>query len=98
MYPAIRSLFSFGDAAEPALIDFVAHDQNGTGIERSNALHALLLIRHGAVVQLIETLHKRSVALSDTQEGAHLESATRDLIKRWCYAEIQPQCQNAIGQ
>jgi len=96
MYPAIRSLFRFGNAAEPALIDFIAHDQNEGGIERSNALDTLLLIRHGGVVKLIETLHKRSLAFRDIPDGLRLESAAKDLIKRWCYSDIESQCQAAV--
>lgn len=97
MYPAIRSLAAFGPKAEPTVIDFISRNEDEGEIERQNALHVLVLIRHGGILKLIQDLHQKSLLLAGTVEGDALLSAAKQLVRDWCDSEIKPQCENAMN-
>ena len=40
-YPAVDALWKLGPAAEPALIDFIARQEDEKGVQHANALEAL---------------------------------------------------------
>lgn len=95
-YPAVDSLAKLGLAAEPALIDFVAQNENQGGIERANALEALALIRHSDVVPTIKLLRQRSAALAATPAAARLESAAQYMLKTYCPGKRLQKCEQEL--
>jgi hypothetical protein len=66
-YPRVDALGKLGFAAEPALIDFIARQEDDDSVRRANALEALGLLRHGEVVPTIKLMCERSASLADTQ-------------------------------
>jgi len=98
-YPAVESLYNIAPSAEPALIEFLAQDENEQGIERANAIEALGLIRHGDVVPTIRLLRQRSAALAGTPEAERLDSAARAMLKQWCSSkQLRQRCEERLRQ
>ena len=95
-YPAIDSLYSIGPSAEPALIEFIAQNQNGDILEYHNVLSTLAMIRHFDVVPTIKMFRMRSRALPGSPEATRLDSAARDLLDRYCPNNVRTRCEERL--
>jgi hypothetical protein len=98
-YPAVDSLANVGLSAEQPLIEFLAQNDNKKSIERANALEALGLIRHGDVVPTIKLLRQRSAVLAGTPQAERLDSASRTMLKSWCWSkQLRQRCEERLRQ
>ncbi|MGA7695921.1 MAG: hypothetical protein WCA76_12925 [Candidatus Sulfotelmatobacter sp.] len=88
-YPAVDALWKLGPAAEPALIDFIARQEDEKGVQHANALEALGLIRQGDVVPTIKLLRERSASVAGTPAARRLDSAAQYLWQHYCSAKLQ---------
>jgi hypothetical protein len=98
LYPAVETLYSIGVAAEPALIEFVAQNEDETSIEHHNALYALALMRHADVVPTIKLLRERSLSLAGSPAANHLDFAARYLLKTYCPGKVRQRCEDRLRQ
>jgi len=97
-YPAVEALGKLGPAAEPALIDCIAHQENDNSLQRANALLALGLIRHGDIVPTIKLMRERSSLLAGTPAAAHLDAAAQYLWKHYCSGRLQSLCEKELRE
>ena len=77
LYPAVHELGALGDAAEAAIVSFVAERKDGSSVELENALYALLLIRHGDAVAVIQELRKKAATSPNSEMKNRLEIAAK---------------------
>lgn len=97
-YPAIDSLYNIGLSAEPALIEFVAQNQEGDNLAYHNALSALAMIRHFDVVPTIKMLRARSRSVAGSPEATRLDSVARYLLDRYCPNKVRTRCEERLRQ
>jgi hypothetical protein len=95
-YPAVESLADIGVAAEPALIDFVAHHENESDIEHANALEALAMIHHFDAVPAIRSLRERSLAVAGTPAAPRLDSAADYMLNQFCPSALRKRCEERL--
>ena len=88
-YPAVDALWKLGPATEPALIDFIARQEDEKGLQHANALEALGLIRQGDVVPTIKLMRERSASLAGTPTAKRLNAAAQYLWRNHCSARLQ---------
>jgi HEAT repeat protein len=97
-YPAVEALAKVGLAAEPALIDFIAHQEDDNSLQRANALEALALIRHFDVVPIIKLMRERSASLAGTPAASRLDSAAHYMLKTYCAGTRLQKCEKALEE
>jgi HEAT repeat protein len=97
-YPAVDALAKLGLAAEPALIDFIARQEDDNSVQRANALEALGLLRRGDVVPTIKLLREHSAALAGTPPAARLDSAAKYLLKTFCPGKRLQKCEEGLQE
>lgn len=97
-YPAVEALAKVGLAAEPALIDFIAHQQDDNSLQRANALEALGLIRHADVVPTIKLMRERSASLAGTPAASRLDSAAHYMLKTYCAGKRLQKCEKELRE
>jgi len=95
-YPAVDALAKVGLAAEPALIDFIAQQEDDNSLQRANAVEALDLIRHGDAVPAIKLMRERSASLAGTPAASRLDSAARYMLKKYCPGKFRQKCEERL--
>jgi hypothetical protein len=96
LYPAVQALSTIGAPAESGLIGFLADENDGKEVEKSNALYTLLLIHHGNTLAVIENLIKASKLTHDDAESTRLQTAAREAVAKWCDERSKEKCKQAI--
>jgi hypothetical protein len=96
LYPAVQALSTIGAPAESALVSFLANENEGKEVERSNAIYTLLLIHHGNTLTVIENLMKASKLTRDEAESTRLGTAAREAVTKWCDEQTKEKCKHAI--
>jgi len=95
-YPAVDALAKVGLAAEPALIDFIAQQEDDNSLKRANAVEALDLIRHGDAVPAIKLMRERSASLAGTPAASRLDSAANYMLKTYCPGKFRRRCEERL--
>jgi|GEM_PF-2413272 len=95
-YPAVDALAKVGLAAEPALIDFIAQQEDDNNLQCANAVEALDLIRHGDAVPAIKLMRERSAALAGTPAAGRLDSAAHYMLKTYCPGKFRQKCEERL--
>jgi hypothetical protein len=96
LYPAVQALSTIGAPAESGLVGFLANENAGKEVERSNAIYTLLLIHHGNTLTVIENLMKASKLTRDDAESTRLRTAAREAVTKWCDEQTKEKCKQAI--
>jgi HEAT repeat protein len=95
-YPAVDALAKVGLAAEPALIDFIAQQEDDSSLQRANAVDALDLIRHGDAVPTIKLMRERSAELAGTPAASRLDSAAHYMLRKYCPGKLRQHCEERL--